>query len=82
MVPSSSIRRLDPRARPPTARSLSRDAVPVDVIWVPDIGEGRMPGSGIGFGVEEIFGEPDWERTTFLLRKDIFVFVGKFVGWV
>lgn len=33
--------------------------MPVDVICVPEIGEGRMPGGGVAFGVDGVLGTPD-----------------------
>lgn len=45
--------------------------MPVDVICVPETGEGLIPGEGIGFGDDGVFGRPDWERVMFLLRNDI-----------
>lgn len=47
--------------------------MPVDVIWVPEMGEGRMPGGGVGLESEGVAGELDWDKITFLLRKAMFV---------
>lgn len=52
--------------------------MPVDVICVPEMGDGRMPGGGVGFGIDGVFGTPNWDKAMFLLRNDI---LGALLFW-